>query len=297
MPDKNRGLVFVIMMLVMTAHVLMKVLACSLMLRINQVWFWIYMLGDMGIYFLYKLVRGDFRYWLLLEGIMCWFATVIVRIIVKVIADFTLLIQFRHQMDVGGAYFSANVAINQAFCFISFYLYWRYSGASEKMVETVWLLVISLWIFSLLNIGLFLIFMNKEYRLTFFDTRTGKQFAVENFRAVESDAMKFEIFGHHPSYYESINEELMKWLNNNWSTWQESSPEWFTADAISNVPAEMLPVSVLASMGGLKGTRKSIDAIKAEESEGRKSVRGADLKIIPDVVVVEEEVSALGVDG
>ena len=77
--------------------------------------------------------------------------------------------------------------------------------------------------------------------------------------------MKFNIFVKHPDYYASINEELMKWLNDNWSKWEETSPEWFTAEAISKVPADMLPVSVLASMGGLKGRRKSIDEMKKGE--------------------------------
>ena len=55
----------------------------------------------------------------------------------------------------------------------------------------------------------------------------------------------------------------------------------------------MLPASVLVSMGGETGRRKSIDAMKNEKDEmlkgGRKqSVRGADLKIIPDVVGEDE---------
>ena len=59
---------------------------------------------------------------------------------------------------------------------------------------------------------------------------------------------------------------------------------------IAMVPADMLPVFVLASMGGEAGRRKSINAMKKEKEEkfegGRKqSVRGADLKIIP----VQEE--------
>ena len=83
----------------------------------------------------------------------------------------------------------------------------------------------------------------------------------------------------------------MKWLNDSWPEWEETNPSWFIADAIATIPADMLPVTVLASMGGLTGRRKSIDAMKKEEleklqgeSDRKRSVRGADLKIIPGVV-------------
>ena len=79
----------------------------------------------------------------------------------------------------------------------------------------------------------------------------------------------------------------MKWLNESWSVWDESRPDWFTADAIASIPSDMLPVYVLEAMGGKAGRRKSIDAMKKEDKElskRKQSVRGADLKIIPGVV-------------
>jgi len=214
-----------------------------------------------------------------------WIATFVARVIVKFVVDFTLIIHFRHSFDLGGMYWSANVAINQAFCFASVYLYDQYSeDASEEVVDILWKLVGSLFVFSMLNFLLFLKSINPDYLWTFFDTRAGKQYAVDNFHEAESEAMMFEVFGHHASYYESINEELMKWLNDNWSKWEESSPEWFTAEAIALVPSDMLPVSVLESMGGVKGRRKSIDEMEAEKKlkdKRNQSVRGANLKIVP----------------
>ena len=74
----------------------------------------------------------------------------------------------------------------------------------------------------------------------------------------------------------------MKWLHENWEKWEESSPEWFTADAISKVPSDMLPLSVLQRMGGEKGRKASIAQMKKEQANGGKIVRGADLKVIPN---------------
>ena len=98
----------------------------------------------------------------------------------------------------------------------------------------------------------------KYYLWTFFDTKTGKSFAVLTYyQEAESDEMKFETFGHHPSYCKKIDEDIMQWLNENLSIWEESRPDWFTADAvIAKIPADMLPVSVLQEMGGKDGRQK-----------------------------------------
>ena len=298
-PDKNRMMLFLLMNLMTTAHVLMKVLACSLMLRLSAIWFWAYLIVDMCIFLLYKLVKGDLRYWMNLNGLLGWIVTFVIRVVVKIIVDFTLIVQFRHPLELGEAYWSFNVISNQVFCFISVYFYGAYSDeASEVVVDVLWKVVTGLFTVSMLNFGLFLRIINKEYLHTFYSTMTGKHFVESAFNEVESDAMKFEIFKHHPSFYTKIDEDLMKWLNDNWSVWEETRPDWFTADAIANVPADMLPVAVLQEMGGVKGRRDSIDAMKKEKEEmekgGRKqSVRGADLKIIPDVVV-EDEVNRVG---
>ena len=152
---------------------------------------------------------------------------------------------------------------------------------SEEVVEVLWMIVGGLFIFSMINFSLFLKMTNQESIPTFFSTTTGKEFAVQNYEEAETDALKFEIFGHHRSYYDSIQSELMKWLNDNYKQWEESSPDWFTADAISNIPPDMLPVSVLQRMGGVKGRKASIAQTKEEEAKGRK-IRGADLKVIPN---------------
>jgi hypothetical protein len=121
-------LVFTLMTLMTTAHVLMKALACSVMLRLSAMWFWMYLGADTGIYLLYKFVRGDLRYQLNLRGLLGWTVTFITRIVIKIIVDFTLIVHFRHSFELGGAYWSFNVFCNQAFCFISVLLYSKSGG-------------------------------------------------------------------------------------------------------------------------------------------------------------------------
>ena len=90
-----------------SSHVLTKVLACSLMLRLSQVWFASYLAVDTSMYFCYKIFRGEMRYWLSIKGLPGWVLSVFVRIIVKSITDFTLIVQFRRK------YFRRNVERNR----------------------------------------------------------------------------------------------------------------------------------------------------------------------------------------
>jgi len=76
----------------------MKVIACALMLRVKQAWFMLYMGGDVGLFWCYKMLMGDLRHWIPLEGVWSWIATLFLRIIIQIVVDFTLLIQFRRKL-------------------------------------------------------------------------------------------------------------------------------------------------------------------------------------------------------
>jgi len=287
-------MVFILMSWMTTAHVLMKVLACSLMLRLSAMWFWMYLGGDMAMFFFYKIVRSDLRYWLRLPGMFSWIATFLSRLVIKIIVDFTLIVHFRHSYEMGGAYWSVNMISNQVFCFISVLLYRNYSGESEAAIVFLLQLVVFLFIFSMINFALFICYINKEYLGTFTSNTTGANYLCQQWRDASNDEEKFYIFSKHKSYYFSIHEDVKLWLEENWEKWEEEKPDWWTAKLISKIPSELLPVAALASMGGEAGRRKSIDAMKKDEKEfgegkRKQSIRGADLKIIPEVVDGENE--------
>ena len=79
--------VFLLMMMMSASHVLLKVVACSLMLRISQLWFLSYLLGDMSLFFIYKTVRGEMRYALRVSGVFSWIVSFLMRSSVKNITD------------------------------------------------------------------------------------------------------------------------------------------------------------------------------------------------------------------
>ena len=175
---------------------------------------------------------------------------------------------------------------NQAFCFVSVYLYNTYSGSDEKNVimQHLWLIVSSLLSFSMLSFATFMVLIKKEYRHTFYSTISGKQFLCDTWRNAKTDREKFNVFKKHKSYYKSINKDLKLWLEQNRDSWNYDGEEWFTAKMIAKIPSNLLPAKALNAMGGLEGRRKSIMKMKEDEKKSaneRSRRRGSNLKIIP----------------
>jgi len=99
---------------------------------------------EMGVYLLWKVVRRDFRYWMPLPRGTSLLVSVITRVVVKVIADFTGIcsservsegrndfcvfsnhqhdagmMHLRHPYEMGGTYWFMNMAYTQVSMFVS----------------------------------------------------------------------------------------------------------------------------------------------------------------------------------
>jgi len=72
---------------------------------IGKYWAIGYVLVDLGLYFLVKLLRRDFWYWIN-AGNFEIIVSFMARLQAKVINDFTSIVQGRHPNEVGGAYWS-----------------------------------------------------------------------------------------------------------------------------------------------------------------------------------------------
>jgi hypothetical protein len=153
----------------------------------------------------------------------------------------------------------------------------------ESGIEaSLWNVVICLFVLSMLSFGGFLLSINREYWVTFFDKRTGHAFLCDLWRNGTNDKERFYVFSKHPSYYDSIAEELMKWLTDNWDRWEEEKPDWFTAAAIARIPEDMLPVKFKLGLGGNKEERReSLKKMFLEEKQ--KEVAKRDDSVIVNV--------------
>ena len=205
--------------------------------------------GEMVAFLVYKLVRGDFRYWVPLPRGASLVLSLIERVIVKVICDFTGFLHSRHPYEMGGFYWLMNMVFTQASVFGAIKLKEEFGrqieddvGEMERVVKeedymTIATMLLLLWIVALLGL---MFGSEKELRNTFYSTRTGKQYNEALFRSGEDEIM-IQVFTDHPSYYAHFEDEIKEWLGENWNDWHASRPGWLTEELTAQIPGRLLP--------------------------------------------------------
>ena len=88
---------------------------------------------------------------------------------------------------------------------------------------------------------IFVTTVESKYRASFFSTITAKQFRIKAFREAMTDKIKMNVMKLHPSYYKSIRGEVEQWVRDNYNTWDEEKPEWFTERVKQRIPEDMIP--------------------------------------------------------
>ena len=84
---------------------------------------------------------------------------------------------------------------------------------------------------------LFLLFIERDYVHTFFDTRTGSTYAIEQFTKSESDEQKINIFTTHEGKWRGEVGDLVKeWLAIKLPLWLEEQPPWFCHGIKATIP-------------------------------------------------------------
>ena len=203
---------------------------------------------------LFKILRRDFWYWLRLEGGASLATAIIERTLVKVVADFTGCVHFRHPFELGGAAYSASMIWAQIMPFAA--LGW-YEGENKEDLR--WLLGVNFTVWLVLN-GFFFLSIEKRFIRTFFTRTTAPEYTVQLFLTSEDDASKFDAaFDNRASYIEGCKEEVREWVRVNIERWREEKAGWFKIDKI---PDDMLPAEVVEDEGGARRRRSSVHSVK-----------------------------------
>ena len=263
----SRTVIFGCMILNSALLLLLRSLSAAMLMVVSKRYFVAYMAGDMALYLLLKVARGDFHYWMPIDGAFGLFASLMLRVCVKTIVDFTGVIHFRHPVEVGGLYWT----VNMFFALLgSFGCVWFGGGG-----RTEWTLVGAASCAWVLMFGLFLLLMKKEYRSTFWSTRTGKEWAMDFFLLGEDDEAKQNVFGCNKKQWWAIREDVKEWVQENWWKWEEEKPLWKTEAWLAKVPSEFVPVEAKdgAKAARDRARRRSsfggVGVAKEEEGRGR----------------------------
>ena len=105
----KRGKCFFLMIIISSCHNLSRSIGLALLAASGMTKAVYFVGGEMFFYFLVKIARRDFLYWLPIEGATGVVASILDRLVVKVVVDFSGCMHFRHPCEMGGLAFSLSM--------------------------------------------------------------------------------------------------------------------------------------------------------------------------------------------
>jgi hypothetical protein len=235
----KRTVVFVSMMLLSAGMLFIRCTTIVLFGLMGGSWVFLYIGADLGLYMLVKILRGDFWYWIPLGGNMEIGSSILIRVIIKIIVDFTSMMQFRHPNEVGGVYWLFGLVLTMVSLPVSIYIASPY--IEEKANDIASSIVQYIIPITTLCFAVFFLNIERKYWHTFWSIQTSKDYSMAYFLEGESDEIKIEVFGNSRHQWVSIEGELGKWVESNWAKWEEEKPEWFTDVIKATVPVDFIP--------------------------------------------------------
>ena len=121
------------------------------------------------------------------------------RLLIKLSVDWSACAQFRHQFDIGGAYWSFTLLLS---CVI------EVLAALSHGDRTLTMIMGSSCAGLLVTYAILLASIKREYVATFLDTRTSSEYTVQFFFNATSDEEKFEIFTNNENLWRDIREDV-----------------------------------------------------------------------------------------
>jgi len=204
--------------------------------------------AEMAFYIGFKVLRNDFVVWIpSLEGALKYLAALLVHVVVKVLVDFTGMIHCRRAKLMGGSLFTFSTVLGQILPFVALSLY-SASNTVENKTNThkinIALIVQACgWGTSVV---VFFGLIDRDKWWTFYGTTTGAQATIQTFRSSDNPAIKMNaIFTNHSSFTESIKDEVIAYMRDNWAEWVRTQPAWFTPKFIASVGDEFIPERAL----------------------------------------------------
>jgi hypothetical protein len=238
----SRTVAFACMTLNGTLVLLLRSFSAALLTLMAKKYLLWYVACDQGLYLTQKVFRGDFQYWLPVGGALGFITSLCFRVAIKIITDFTGIVQFRNPTELGGLYWAINLLLTGIMSIVTVHEYFRRTPAVEQLLakSEAWAIVRVLCGTFVLSFMVFLSVIKKRYRRTFFSTKLGKVATMERF-ASDVDSTKATIFRKNRAHWKAIERDVEEWVRSNWWDWQEEKPVWLTPAVIARIPAEFIP--------------------------------------------------------
>jgi hypothetical protein len=237
----KRTVVFVSMLLFTAGMLLIRCMTIILLGLMGGSWAFLYIGADLGLYNLVKILRGDFWYWIPAGGNAEIVSSIVDRVIVKILVDFTSIVHFRHPNEVGGAYWLFGLLLTMVSLPVSIYIYLFSPYVGDNPIDIASFIVKYIIPMTTICLGVFFFNIERKYLHTFWSTQRSKDMSMAYFLEGESDDIKILVFGSSRYHWVSIDGEIKKWVELNWAKWEEEQPEWFTDVIKATVPVDFIP--------------------------------------------------------
>ena len=239
-PDKSnkRSFLFIVMILMSATNLLCRAQTIVLLV-LSKSW---YVLGflsfDLTVFLLLKVVRDDFIYWAPLEGFKKYTVSLLMRVMIKIVTDFTGVIQFRHPNEVGGLQWTLGYFSSILFLIVATAVYENVVGPKDGIWEIGGLIAV-------LSVSFFFVFLNsikRKYIRTFLSIETGGQLTMRQFMESDHDGIKAgAVFQCSEHTWRKIRPGVKLWVKTNYDDWIEQRPPWFTDEMRAKIPSDMIP--------------------------------------------------------
>jgi hypothetical protein len=237
----KRSLVFVSMMILTAGMLLIRCMTIVLLGLMGGSWVALYIGGDLVLYLAVKLLRGDLWYWVPLGGKAEMLSSSVTRVLVKIVTDFTSIVQFRHPNEVGGLYWALGFVLTMGSLPLAIIV--AESVLTTRAIILAWLIVKYFIPGSIVCFAVFFLNIERKYWNTFWSTQRSKDLTMAFFLDGKSDAVKFFVMTRSRRHWVWIEEKVRKWVRENWAKWEEEKPEWFNDQKKAIVPVEFIPAS------------------------------------------------------
>jgi hypothetical protein len=189
---------------------------------------------------LVKFLRGDFWYWIPVGGNAEVVNSIVCRVVVKMVGDFTSVVQFRHPNEVGGMYWMFGFVLTMGSLPVAVLVAER-GDVEEDRLKLAWKVVGILIPCTFLMFAVFFFNIEKKYLGTFLSFQRGKDLTVKNFREGTDDVKAKYTFKYSKHHWKANEEEVKAWVETNWDKWEEEKPKWFDERMRARVPIEYIP--------------------------------------------------------
>jgi hypothetical protein len=201
------------------------------------------MCADLGLYLAVKIGRKDFSYWMPLDGLLEHLVSLLMRIVAKMITDFTCIVQLRHPYEVGGIYWVLGCVLTM----VSLPAVSKFSEAQlqGQEIELVWTVIMYITPTTAFFFIVFFASIDRNYWKSFFSFQKGCHYTISTIRNnYQNDELKAKaIFNKSRKHWISMEEEIRSWVEANWERWEEEKPKWFDEGMRSRIPVSYIPTA------------------------------------------------------